>query len=31
MCNFVDHTVMDGLESYIDTFAKKGGSIEVIA
>ncbi|WP_291870892.1 SulP family inorganic anion transporter [Maribacter sp.] len=30
LCNFVDHTVMDGLESYIDTFAKKGGSIEII-
>ncbi len=30
MCNFVDHTVMEGLEGYIDTFEKKGGSIELI-
>ncbi|MGB5818784.1 MAG: SulP family inorganic anion transporter [Saonia sp.] len=30
MCNFVDHTVMEGLENYMDTFAKKGGSIETI-
>ncbi|WP_435314175.1 SulP family inorganic anion transporter [Cellulophaga fucicola] len=30
MCNFVDHTVMEGLEGYIDTFSKKGGSIELI-
>lgn len=30
MCNFVDHTVMEGLENYSETFAKKSGSIEVI-
>ncbi len=30
LCNFVDHTVMEGLENYTDTFAKKGGSIEII-
>lgn len=30
LCNFVDHTVMDGLESYTETFSKKGGSIEII-
>lgn len=30
MCSFVDHTVMEGLENYTDTFAKKGGSIEII-
>nr|WP_299071774.1 SulP family inorganic anion transporter [uncultured Allomuricauda sp.] len=30
MCSFVDHTVMEGLENYLDTFAKKGGSIELI-
>lgn len=30
MCNFVDHTVMEGLENYMETFAKKGGSIEII-
>ena len=30
MCNFVDHTVMEGLEGYMDTFEKKGGSIELI-
>jgi len=30
MSNFVDHTVMEGLENYTDTFAKKGGSIEII-
>ncbi|MCL4112823.1 UNVERIFIED_CONTAM: hypothetical protein GTU68_005508 [Idotea baltica] len=30
LCNFVDHTVMEGLENYADTFAKKGGSIEII-
>lgn len=30
MCNFVDHTVMEGLEGYVDTFSKKGGSIELI-
>lgn len=30
VCSFVDHTVMEGLENYMDTFLKKGGSIEVI-
>ncbi len=30
LCSFVDHTVMDGLENYTETFAKKGGSIEII-
>ncbi len=30
LCNFVDHTVMEGLENYTETFEKKGGSIEII-
>ncbi len=30
MCSFVDHTVMEGLEAYSDTFAKKGGHMELI-
>ncbi len=30
LCNFVDHTVMEGLEGYSETFSKKGGSIEII-
>lgn len=30
MCNFVDHTVMEGLEIYADTFVSKGGSLEII-
>ncbi|MBT8236105.1 MAG: SulP family inorganic anion transporter [Bacteroidia bacterium] len=30
MVNFVDHTVMEGLQNYTDTFTKKGGSIEII-
>ena len=30
MCNFVDHTVMEGLENYMEAFTKKGGSIEII-
>lgn len=30
MVNFVDHTVMEGLQNYSDTFNKKGGSIEII-
>ena len=30
LCNFVDHTVMEGLENYTETFAKKGGNIEII-
>ncbi|TDS18590.1 MFS superfamily sulfate permease-like transporter [Maribacter caenipelagi] len=29
-CSFVDHTVMEGLENYVDTFTKKEGSIEII-
>ncbi len=30
MVNFVDHTVMEGLQNYTDTFTKRGGSIEII-
>ncbi len=30
MCNFVDDTVLEGLDNYSDTFAKKGGSVEII-
>ncbi|MGO4919995.1 SulP family inorganic anion transporter [Maribacter spongiicola] len=30
LCSFVDHTVMEGLENYVDTFNKKEGSIEII-
>jgi len=30
MCNFVDHTVMEGLENYTETFSNKEGSIEII-
>lgn len=30
LCRFVDHTVMEGLENYVETFAKRGGSIEII-
>ncbi|NNF19543.1 MAG: SulP family inorganic anion transporter [Flavobacteriaceae bacterium] len=30
LCNFVDDTVMEGLESYRETFKKKGGSLELI-
>lgn len=30
LCRFVDHTVMEGLENYVDTFSKKDGSIEII-
>jgi MFS superfamily sulfate permease-like transporter len=30
LCNFVDHTVMEGLENYSDTFTNKKGSIEII-
>ncbi|WP_420603575.1 SulP family inorganic anion transporter [Flagellimonas sp.] len=30
MCGFVDHTVMEGLESYMQVFSKKGGSIEIV-
>lgn len=30
LCRFVDHTVMEGLENYVDTFSKKDGCIEII-
>lgn len=30
LCSFVDHTVMEGLENYSETFAKKGGHMEII-
>ena len=30
ICDFVDHTVMEGLSEYISVFEKKGGGIEVI-
>ena len=30
LCNFVDDTVMEGLDNYTETFTKKGGSIEII-
>ncbi|SNY94964.1 SulP family inorganic anion transporter [Flagellimonas pacifica] len=30
MCGFVDHTAMEGLESYMHVFSKKGGSIEIV-
>jgi len=30
LCNFVDDTVLEGLENYTETFIKKGGSIEII-
>ncbi len=30
LCNFVDHTVMEGLENYTETFSNKGGSVEII-
>ena len=30
ICDFVDHTVMEGLSEYISVFEKKGGRIEVI-
>ena len=30
LCDFVDHTVMEGLENYTENFTKKGGSIEII-
>ena len=29
-CSFVDDTVMEGLENYSESFAKKGGSVEII-
>ena len=30
LCSFVDHTVMEGLESYTEKFIKKGGHMEII-
>lgn len=30
LCNFVDHTALEGLGNYTETFAKKGGNIEII-
>ena len=30
LCNFVDDTVLEGLDNYTETFTKKGGSIEII-
>ncbi len=30
LCSFVDHTVMEGLENYSETFVKNGGSVEII-
>lgn len=30
LCNFVDDTVMEGLQSYGEAFDKKGGSMEII-
>ncbi|MFS4455378.1 SulP family inorganic anion transporter [Maribacter sp. 2304DJ31-5] len=30
LCNFVDHTVMEGVENYTENFNNKNGSIEVI-
>ncbi|MGI9550111.1 MAG: SulP family inorganic anion transporter, partial [Aurantibacter sp.] len=30
LCNFVDDTVMEGIQNYADTFSKKGGSIEIV-
>ncbi|CAM4145669.1 SulP family inorganic anion transporter [Zobellia nedashkovskayae] len=30
LCTFVDHTAMEGLENYAETFSKKGGSLEII-
>nr|WP_299171590.1 SulP family inorganic anion transporter [uncultured Allomuricauda sp.] len=30
LCGFVDHTAMEGLESYMHVFSKKGGSIEIV-
>ncbi|MCR1025791.1 SulP family inorganic anion transporter [Cellulophaga baltica] len=30
MCSFVDHTSFEGVENYVQTFSKKGGSIELI-
>ena len=30
MCSFVDHTTLEGLGNYVQTFSKKGGCIELI-
>lgn len=30
LCSFVDHTVMEGLENYSETFTKRGGHMEII-
>ncbi|RDY59787.1 SulP family inorganic anion transporter [Flagellimonas nanhaiensis] len=30
LCSFVDHTAMEGLEAYMGTFEKKGGSMEIV-
>ncbi|MBT8179456.1 MAG: SulP family inorganic anion transporter [Eudoraea sp.] len=30
MCQFVDHTVLEGLGHYMGTFQKKGGNVEII-
>jgi hypothetical protein len=30
MCDFVDHTVMENLNNYQSTFAKKGGHLDII-
>ncbi len=30
LCNFVDDTVMEGLQNYTEAFDKKGGSMEII-
>ena len=30
LCQFVDHTAMEGVESYVQSYEKKGGSVEVI-
>jgi MFS superfamily sulfate permease-like transporter len=30
MCSFVDHSSFEGVENYVQTFDKKGGSIELV-
>ncbi len=30
LCDFVDHTVMEGLNGYVQSFSKKGGNVEII-
>lgn len=30
LCKFVDHTAMEGVESYVQSYEKKGGRVEVI-